>query len=178
MAALLALKVIFRHSQDYSGLRSEYSVEPGDIGIPGITKMYDGRLINGGIRPVRIEVCAFVDDASATGEAVAFSVQKYDAKTSAWVTIVDASDARMCRPYPLGWVTAKLKSKWLWRNTWVSMGEEATAARGFRKGETGRFVLYTSFRRSNEKPPHAIPTPAFVIDEEAGAGAEGLRIRH
>jgi hypothetical protein len=178
IAALSALSFIFKSSKNYSVLCAEYSVEAADIGIPGITKMYDARLVNGGLRPVRIEVCAFVDDASAHGEAVAFSVQRYDARSSAWITIVDASDARICRPYPLGWITAEVTPKWLWPNKWVSMGEEATAARGFHKGESARFVLFTSFKRSNRNPPQGIPTPAFVINEEAGSGAEGLRIRH
>ncbi len=163
---------------DPSKLHAEYSVDRADIGIPGVTKMYDSRLVNVGLRPVQIEVCAFVDDASAPGEAVAFSVQRYDPKSSTWITIVDASNAKICRPYPLGWITAELKQKWLWPHKWVSMGEEATAARGFHKGELARFVLFTSFGRPNQKPPSAIPTPAFVIDEEVGEGAEGLRIRH
>jgi len=178
LAALLFCIVLLDSSAGLSNLRAEYTVEKADIGIPGITKMYDARLVNVSRRAVRIEVCAFVDDASAPGEAVAFAVQRYDSKNSAWITIVDASDATMCHPYPLGWMTAELKQKWLWPMRWVSMGEEATAARGFHKGDSARFVLFTSFRRSNKNPPQAIPTPAFVIDEEAGSGAEGLRIRH
>jgi hypothetical protein len=178
LAAFLLCILLFDSSADPSNLRAEYTVGKADIGVPGITKMYEARLVNVSRRAVRIEVCAFVDDASAPGEAVAFAVQRYDSKNSAWITIVDASDARACRPYPLGWITAELKRKWLWPNKWVSMGEEATAARGFHKGDSARFVLFTSFKRSNQKPPQAIPTPAFVIDEEAGAGAEGLRIRH
>ena len=178
LAILASLGFAFKASPNFAGLRAEYSVEQGDIGIPGITKMYDGRLVNGGRTPARIEICAFVDDAGGHGEAAAFSVQKYDPKSSTWITVVDASDAKACRPYPLAWVTAELKSKWLWPNKWVSIGEEATAARGFHKGESARFVLFTSFKHSNQNPPQAIPTPAFVIDEEAGSGAEGLRIRH
>ena len=114
LAALLFCIVLLDSSAGLSNLRAEYTVEKADIGIPGITKMYDARLVNVSRRAVRIEVCAFVDDASAPGEAVAFAVQRYDSKNSAWITIVDASDATMCHPYPLGWMTAELKQKWLW----------------------------------------------------------------
>lgn len=178
LAGLCIWTLFFNATSSASNLRAKYSVERADIGIPGITKMYDAGLVNVGTRPVRIEVCSFVSDAGAPGEAVAFSVQKYDAKTSAWVTIVDASDAGACHPYPLGWATAQLKSKWLWPGQRVSMGEEATAARGFRKGNLARFVLFSSFKHSNQSPSQAVPTPSFLIDEEAGSGVEGLRIRH
>jgi hypothetical protein len=165
-------------SHDFSVLHAEYTIETADIGIPGITKLYDARLANSGRAPVRIEVCAFVDDAGGRGDAPAFSVQKYDAKSATWNTVVDASDTRACHPYPLGWVTAQLKTRWLWPGQSVSMGEEATAARGFQKGESGRFLLFTSFKHSSEHTPQGIPTPAFVIDEEAGGGTAGLRVRH
>lgn len=178
LVVLLLLYFGSRDSHDFSALRAEYSVESGDIGIPGITKMYDAKLINTGGWPVRIEVCKFQDDAGGRGDAPAFWVQRYDAKSSTWVTIVDASGARSCHPYPLGWVTANLKARWLWPGQSVVMGEEATAARGFHKGESGRFVLFTSFKHADTKLPHAVPTPSFVIDEEAETGAEGLRVRH
>jgi hypothetical protein len=175
---LSVLYIVSRTLRDFSVLHAEYSVEEGDIGIPGVTKMYDARLVNRGRTPVRIEVCAFLSDASANGEAVAYSVQKYEANKAMWMTIVDASDARTCRPYPLGWATAQLKTKWLWPGQSVSMGEEATAARGFHKGESARFLLFTSFKHPGELAPEGISTPAFLIDEEPGEGAEGLRFRH
>jgi hypothetical protein len=174
----LALLFVSNASHNFSVLHAEYTVQAADIGIPGITKMYDAQLVNGGRAPVRIEICAFVDDAGGRGDAPAFSVQRYDAKSANWETIVDASDARACRPYPLGWVTAKLKTRWLWPGQSVFMGEEATAARGFHKGESARFVLYTSFNNSSKHAKRGIPTPAFVIDEEAGESAAGLRVRH
>jgi hypothetical protein len=177
---IVFLLFVFRSkaSRNFSVLRAEYSVETADLGIPGITKMYDARLVNRGITPVRIEVCRFVTDAGGRGDAPAFSVQKFDAKSSTWETIADASDARVCRPYPLGWSTADLKTRWLWPGQSVPMGEEATAARGFRKGESARFLLFTSFKNSSQGVPQGIPTPCFVIDEEAGEGAAGLRVRH
>jgi hypothetical protein len=178
LAILFALILVWRASGDLSVLHAEYSVETADIGIPGITKMYGARLTNSGRTPVRIEVCAFVDDAGGRGDAPAFSVQKYNANSATWETVVDASNARVCRPYPLGWVTAQLKTKWLWPGHSVLMGEEATAARGFHKGESARFLLYTAFKHASEHAPQEIPTPAFVIDEEAGEGAAGLRVRH
>jgi hypothetical protein len=175
---LLLFVFVLKNSRDFSVLHAEYSVEKGDIGIPGITKMYDAKLVNGGRTPVRIEVCAYLDDGGGRGEAVAYSVQRFDKRGTAWATIVDASDARACRPYPLGWVTAKLKTRWLWPGQSVSMGEEATAARGFHKGESARFLLFTSFKHPGDLALEGISTPAFVIDEEVGEGAEGLRLRH
>ena len=176
LTIFIAFVFVSRASQDFSVLHAEYTVETADIGIPGITKMYDARLINNGRAPVRIEICAFVDDVGGHGDAPAFSVQKYDQKSATWGTIVDASNERACHPYPLGWVTAQLKTRWLWSGQSVSMGEEATAARGFHKGESARFLLFTSFKRTKAAP--GIPTAAFVIDEEAGEGVVGLRVRH
>jgi hypothetical protein len=177
---ILALVSFFvsKASHNYSVLHAEYTVETADIGIPGITKMYDAQLVNRGSTPVRIEICAFVGDAGGRGEAPAFSVQKLNAKDATWETVVDASDARACHPYPLGWVTARLKPRWLWPGQSVSMGEEATAARGFRRGESARFLLFTSFKHAKDHAPRAIPTQAFVIDEEADGSAAGLRVRH
>src|SRR5712672_2149409 len=174
----LGLVFVSRTSHDFSVLRAEYTVETADIGIPGITKMYDGRLVNKGRTPVRIEICAYVDDAGGRGDAPAFSVQKFDAKHATWETIVDASDARACHAYPLGWVTTHLRTRWLWPGQSVSMGEEATAARGFLKGESARFLLFTSYKHDREHAPQEIPTPGFVINEESGGGAAGLRVRH
>jgi hypothetical protein len=178
LTVFIAFVFVSIASQDFSALHAEYTVETADIGIPGITKMYDARLVNNGRAPVRIEICAFVDDAGGRGDAPAFSVQKYDEKGATWETIVDASNARACHPYPLGWVMAQLKTRWLWPGQSVSMGEEATAARGFHKGESARFLLFTSFKRTREQTTRGIPTPAFLIDEEAGGGAVGLRVRH
>jgi hypothetical protein len=178
LTLFIAFVFVSKASQDFSVLHAEYTVETADIGIPGITKMYDAQLANNGRAPVRIEICAFVDDAGGRGDAPAFSVQKYEVKNANWETIVDASDARACHPYPLGWVTAQLKTRWLWPGQSVFMGEEATAARGFHKGDSARFVLYTSFNNSSKHAKRGIPTPAFVIDEEADDGAAGLRVRH
>jgi hypothetical protein len=178
LTIFLALIIGSKASHDFSVLHAECTVETADIGIPGITKLYDARLTNTGRAPVRIEVCAFVDDAGGRGDAPAFSVQKFDARSASWNTIVDASDARACHPYPLGWVTAQLKTRWLWPGQSVLMGEEATAARGFHRGESARFLLFASFKHSSEHAPQGIPTSAFVIDEEADRGAAGLRVRH
>src|SRR5215470_20155819 len=92
--AAVLLGILWFPLRGPSNLHAEYSVDRADIGIPGVTKMYDARLTNFSLGPIRIEVCAFVDDASTPGEAAAFSVQRFDVKSSSWVTIVDASDAK------------------------------------------------------------------------------------
>src|SRR5258708_13799007 len=147
----IAFVFVAKTSQNFSVLHAEYTVETADIGIPGITKMYDARLVNNGRAPVRIEICAFVDDAGGRGDSPAFSVQKYDEKGATWETIVDASNTRACHPYPLGWVTAQLKTRWLWPGQSVSMGEDATAARAFHKGESARFLPFPSFNRPRDQ---------------------------
>ena len=176
-AAVLAY-FVYSGLKGWSSLRAEYSVEKADIGIPGISKMYDARVINRGKLPVRVQVCDFVDDASARGQAAAFAVQKWDSHGNKWVTVMDASNFQNCRPYPLGWVTANLKRIWLWPGQSVSMGEEATAARGFHQGDSARFVLYSGFNETGKTTAWAFPTASFVIDEEALPDGPELRIRH
>ena len=127
---------------------------------------------------VRVQVCDFVDDAGGRGHAAAFAVQKWDTDGDKRFTVVDASAARNCQPYPLGWVTTKLNQIWLWPGPSVSMGEEATAARGFRKGDSARFVLYSRFSEKGKKTAWAYPTPSFEIDEETPPSVTALRVRH
>jgi hypothetical protein len=76
--------------------------------------MYNAMLVNRGAIPVRVEVCAFQDDVGTKGEAIAFQVQRYDIRDAEWISVADASGPKACRPYPLGWVTAQLRTRWLW----------------------------------------------------------------
>src|SRR5260370_21374489 len=73
----IAFVFVAKTSQNFSVLHAEYTVETADIGIPGITKMYDARLVNSGRAPVRIEICAYIDDARGRGGGPAFFVQEY-----------------------------------------------------------------------------------------------------
>jgi cupin domain len=49
------------------GLHSDVVVRKSDIGIPGISKLYEARLTNYGIAPVKVTACDFLSDASEHG---------------------------------------------------------------------------------------------------------------
>jgi hypothetical protein len=56
------------------GLRAQLIVSKADIGIPGISKMYEAKLVNRGLWPVRISRCDFVDDSFSPGKMDAYAV--------------------------------------------------------------------------------------------------------
>jgi len=157
------------------GLRAEVSVESADIGIPGISKMYEARLFNRSSWPVRVHYCAFVDDTNSPGTMVGYAVQRWDPAKHSWQTIVRANGPDFCTPYPLGIVRAHFESKLLWPGQSLSTGEEATAARdGFKIGDRARFLVSDDLVGD---PMNAIATPEFVIDEHRSTD-EPLRVRH
>jgi hypothetical protein len=157
------------------GLQAEVTVDNADIGIPGISKMYEARLINRGLWPIRVHYCAFVDDSMSPGTMVAYAVERWENTLGSWKTIVRASGADFCRPYPLGIVKASLKSRLLWPGQSLSTEEEATAARdGFNIGDRARFVVFAG---EPEDSSSAIATPDFIIDEHRQTDVP-LRIRH
>ena len=158
-----------------SRLSAEVKVTNADIGIPGVTKMYEATVINRGLLPVRVARCDFIDDASAPGTMVAFAVQRWNKDLERWETIVDTSGPRFCKPYPLGIVEARIVNGWLWPGQRLSTGEEATAERdGFSIGDVGRFVIFTG---TTGKDRDTITTPGFVIDVHPQTDAN-LRIKH
>jgi hypothetical protein len=158
------------------GLGAEYSVLSVDIGIPGISKMYEPRLKNSGLLPRKVQICEAITDTSSTETAVAYTVEKWENLKQQWEPVVDISSPEICTPYPLGWASAHLRTVWLWPGQSVPTGEEATAARGFRKGDSARFVLYSSYSNANTRRPY--PTAPFAIDEEVEPGYQGLRLKH
>jgi hypothetical protein len=158
-----------------SRLSAEVKVTNADIGIPGVTKMYEATVTNRGLLPVRVSRCDFIDDASAPGTMVAFAVQRWNKNQNRWDTIVDTSGPRFCKPYPLGIVEARIVNGWLWPGQRLSTGEEATAARdGFSIGDEGRFVIFTG---TTGKYWDTVTTQGFFIDEHPQTDAN-LRIRH
>ncbi len=150
-------------------LHADVSVANADIGIPGITKLYDAHIINFGIFPRRIERCEFVTDASAPGVSVGYRVQQWDTASRRWHTIMDAA-SEYCRPYPLGIARAKLTSKLLWPGQTLSTGREATGARGNLKGQAMRFAVVANGRE--------FPTASFLIDEQIQGPDVNYRVRH
>ena len=161
-------RVIFGHFAPLT-LHADVSVANGDIGIAGITKLYDANVTNFGIFPRRIERCEFVTDASAPGVSVGYRLQQLDMASHRWQTVVDAA-SEYCRPYPLGIIKARLTSKLLWPSQTLSTGQEATAARGNLKGRTMRFAVVAKGRE--------FPTSSFVIDEQIEGSDTKYRVRH
>jgi hypothetical protein len=161
-------RVIFGHFAPLT-LHADVSVANGDIGIPGITKLYDAHVTNLGIFPRRIERCEFVTDAFAPGVSVGYRLQQWDMASHRWQTVMDAA-SEYCRPYPLGIINARLTSKLLWPGQTLSTGEEATGARGNLKGQTMRFAVVANGRE--------FPTSSFVIDEQIEGSDANYRVRH
>jgi hypothetical protein len=174
-AAIIALAVVeSRHRTAFGhfvplALHADVSVTNGDIGIPGITKLYNAHLTNFGIFPRRVERCEFLTDASARGVSVGYRIQQWDKSSVNWRTLLDAA-AEYCRPYPLGIAEAQLTSKLLCPGQTLSTGEEATGARGDLKGETMRFIVVTNGRD--------FPTASFTIDEQVQRPDVGYRVKH
>jgi hypothetical protein len=174
-AASGLLTAVFASKLIPSRLSAEVKVTNADIGIPGVTKMYEATVTNHGLLPVRVARCDFIDDASAPGTMVAFAVQRWNRSLKQWETIADMSGPRFCKPYPLGIEEARMVNGWLWPGQHLSTREEATAARGdFSIGDEGRFVIFTE---TVGKTGAKVATPSFVIDEHPQTDV-GLRIRH
>jgi hypothetical protein len=161
-------RVIFGHFAPLT-LHADVSVANGDIGIPGITKLYDAQITNFGIFPRQIERCEFVTDAFAPGVSVGYCLQQWEMASRRWQTVVDAA-SEYCRPYPLGMIKARLTSRPLWPGQTLSTGEEATGARGNLKGQTMRFAVVANGRE--------FPTFSFVIDEQIEGSDANYRVRH
>jgi hypothetical protein len=156
-------------------LRAEIIVSKADLGIPGITKTYEGKIKNLALLPVSVTRCDFIDDASAPGTMVAYAVQRWEPSLAEWKTVV-ASGEGFCRPYPLGIIRARLTTGLLWPMKNLSTGEEATAARDtFHKGDITRFVIFTS--RPGDFAS-SITTPTFSVDEERVGPDFPARVRH
>jgi hypothetical protein len=170
--------VLFRASSNYSNVAAHYTFTKSDTGIPGLATWYEAHLVNHGVFPVRIQVCDFVDDTSSRGTMLAYSVQRFDQKKGSWQTIADASDVRSCHPYPLGWIEAQLKMIWLLPHHELSTGEEITGARGFRKGDLARFLVYSAYHEPKRNGSIAFASPAFTIDEEIGDDPSKFRVKH
>jgi hypothetical protein len=158
-----------------NGLRAHLIVSKADIGIPGISKMYEAKLVNRGLWPVHISRCDFVDDTLSPGKMVAYAVQRWDATANRWTTVVEASSSEFCKPHPIAIVKAKLTSALLWPGQSLLTGEEATAARdAFNVGDRVRFVIFTGTTGDYSK---AVATTEFVIDEHPKTDVP-LRVRH
>jgi hypothetical protein len=158
------------------GLHADVVVSKGDIGIEGISKLYEAKLTNYGPLPAKVTACDFITDASARGTMVAYAVDQWDNRLKKWKTVVEFEESTFCRPYPLGISEARLFSTLLWPGQSISTGEEATAARGdFQLGDNARFSVFSG-KAGDWKT--AFPTAAFRIDELPNIEDGSLRVRH
>ncbi len=156
-------------------LRAEVVTRSEDIGIPGITKMYQATLTNRGFLPARVTRCDFTDDSMSSGTMMAYAVQRWNENRRQWDTIVQFEQSQFCKPYPLGIVKARLVNGWLWPGQRLSTGEEATAARdGFVIGDRARFVIFVGAAGDYHS---SVATADFKIDEHRKTDAN-LRVRH
>jgi hypothetical protein len=173
LASLVGV-VEFRHRLRFGHfvpltLHADYSIAKADIGIPGISKLYDAHVTNFGIFPRRIERCEVLTDTFAPGVSVGYRLQQWNTASRRWQTILDAA-SEYCRPYPLGIIKARLTSKLLWPGQTLSTGEEATGARGNLRGQTLRFAVVAN--------GHESPTSSFTVDEQAESSEVNYRVRH
>jgi hypothetical protein len=145
------------------GLHADLVVSKGDIGLEGITKLYEARLTNYGLLPAKVTACDFTTYASAHGTKVAYTVEQWDSRQNKWMP-VEYGEPPFCRRYPLGNISeARLFSALLWPGQSIATGKEATAARGgFQIGDHARFSVFTGKAGDWRS---AFPTPAFRIDE-------------
>jgi hypothetical protein len=174
IVAMIGVAIQIVHRVNYGhlvplGLHADYTIETAEIGIPGISKLYDAHLTNYGALPSRIERCQFTTDASEKGVSIGYKLQRLDSSTHSWRTLMDVSGI-YCQPYPLGMAQTRLASKLLWPGQKLSIGPEATGARGRFKGERLRFVVVAGGRD--------FPTQSFIIDEEMKGTDVGYRVRH
>jgi hypothetical protein len=168
--ALTALRVV-----GASHFKAEVVIRSEDMGIPGITKMYDATLTNAGLLPARVTWCNFVDDASSTGTIMAYAVQRWNESLKQWRTVVELGKDRFCQPYPMGIMKAKIVNGWLWPGQSISTDEEATAARdGFSIGDQARFVIFV---RTAGDYGSSVATSGFRIDEHRQTDIP-MRVRH
>lgn len=154
------------------GLHADVLVRKVDYGIDGVTKVYEAKLTNYGIRPAWVTACDFVDDTMSHGTLVGSRVQKWDPAGGKWQDGFKIDKSAFCRPYPLGMIDTHVISKRLWPGQSISAGEEATAARDiFSIGDKARFVIFA-------REGLTFSTAAFLIDEHPTMPDVQYRVRH
>jgi len=156
-------------------LHADIFVQRGDIGIEGISRLYEARLTNYAPFPVKVAACDFITDASEPGTMVAYAVERWNRQTSKWEKVIEWDESSFCRPYPLGIAQAQLVSKWLWPGQGISTGEQAMARGGLELGDSARFSVFYGTAGDWKS---ARPTAAFRIGERPKMEDVPLRLRH
>lgn len=165
--AILGILVLYRHARptqiriDNPALRVFTTANSADIGIPGITKMYEGHLKNVGPAPVQIQVCDALNDGMGREVHVAHAIERWDVDSKRWKLFWRIPKKEFCRPYPTGILHGEVKEAVLEPGRSISTGDVAIqASDGLRIGDRLRFVI---FPNNDEKT--AIPGAEFEIDE-------------
>ena len=151
-----------------SGLHADVHVESADIGIPGVSKMYEATLTNDGSLPATVEQCREHNEEGFETNA-AYNIERRDRQGRAWRPVFQFAQPKSCAG--TSWTL-------LWPGQRISTGEEATAARSaFRKGDTVRFVVATRVSVQHRKS-ELHPTAGFTLDEENTDRDINYRVKH
>lgn len=164
----------------YYGLHVDPLSREAYIGIPGQIRMYRARLSNYTLLPVNLPACDYVTDAFGRGTEFPYAVQRWDAPSNSWQTIVDMSGEGYCRPAPLSMIETRLVSRRLSLGESVdAMEGEATGAREpFRKGELARFVIFTRMDKTGDWRSAVASAPFYIEDDVVRDENDSFRVRH
>jgi hypothetical protein len=174
----------FAHRYNYGhfvpyGLHVDVVTRDVSIGIPGQTKMYKAELSNFSFLPVSLEACDCLTDTLGRETEFPYAVQRWDASSNSWHTIVEANGEGFCDPAPLSTIETNFVYERLWPGMSVEAVEaEATGAREpFQKGDTARFVV---FRRIGKDVAwqDAVPSVSFAIEDDVVRESGPFRVKH
>jgi hypothetical protein len=110
-----------------------------DVIASGGTQLFDAHLTNFGFLPEKVERCEVVSDAGAREENVPYRLERLNRETNTWEILFEA-ERNSCRPYPM-------VSRTVWPGQTLSIGPQATEARGDVTGKTMRFVIEANGRQ-------------------------------
>jgi hypothetical protein len=158
-------------------LHADIVMHNASIGIPGITKMYEGTLTNYGFIPALVERCTYISDTATPGVMVAFNIEQWQPAKRQWILIMEFAKPELCSPMATSMGNTRWVRSFLWPGQTLSTEEEATGARGFRKGDTLRFAVVTDVT-GKSKRRSSYTTPSFTLDEQRLDDGTGYRVRH
>lgn len=181
LAGAAAIELI--HRRDFGhfvtyGLHIDVVIYAADIGIPGQTKMYQAKLRNFTLFPVRLDSCSFLTDTLNSATDYPYCVQRWEAGQAAWETIAEPSGDEFCSD-TLGRGSSHIDTSVIWPGMSVDvMDGEATGARDpFSKGDSARFVV---FRQIGQRVDWgtAIASEPFQIQDQVIRDSENYRVAH
>jgi hypothetical protein len=139
--------------------------------------MYEATLTNYGLLPSSVEKCSYISDTSTPGVMVAYNIEQWDSTKHVWTRVLEFAKPEFCTPVPTSMGSTNWGRSWLWPGRSISTGEEATGARGFKKGDTLRFVVVSDVTGAST-PRSSHPTPSFTLDEQVLDSETPFRVRH